>query len=36
MMNLQMLVVIGFRGGALATNRAVEGPFPGVNAPMLN
>lgn len=36
MMNLQMLVVIGFRGGALATNRAMERPFPGVDAPMLN
>lgn len=36
MMNLQMLVVIGFRGGALATNRAMEGTFACMNAPMLD
>lgn len=36
MMNLQMFVVIGFRGGALAADRAMEGPFACVNAPMLD
>lgn len=36
MMDLQMLVVIGLRGRALAADGAVEWPLPSVNSPMLD